>query len=183
MRTELAQATVIADQAKSTWELLRKERDFHKTHQDRVNGEKVTISNNIKKIKEMLEQYEERIEEIKKKLQSTVKEKALLKLEKEKIQKKVNDVQTRIKATEERASKEFEENARKQAAARARDASPKKGQNTPYPQDDARPNPWLARSYDDCNPRMQPVKKIDAHKKGVAGMGLHWRKNIVATTR
>jgi len=61
----------------------------------------------------MLEQYEERIEEIKKKLQSTVKEKALLKLEKEKIQKKVNDVQTRIKATEERASKEFEENARK----------------------------------------------------------------------
>jgi regulator of replication initiation timing len=182
MRTELAQATVIADQAKSTWELLRKERDFHKTHQDRVNGEKVTISNNIKKIKEMLEQYEERIEEIKKKLQSTVKEKALLKLEKEKIQKKVNDVQTRIKATEERASKEFEENARKQAAARARDASPKKGQNTPYPQDDARPNPWLARSYDDCNPRMQPVKKIDAHKKGVAGMGLHWRKNIVATT-
>jgi len=57
-----------------------------------VNGEKVTISNNIKKIKEMLETYEERIEEIKKKLQATVKEKALLKLEKEKIQKKVNDV-------------------------------------------------------------------------------------------
>jgi WD40 repeat protein len=28
---------------------------------------------------------------------------------------------------------------------------------------------------------MQPVKKIDAHKKGVAGLGLHWRKNIVAT--
>jgi regulator of replication initiation timing len=57
----------------------------------------------------MLEQYEERIEEIKKKLQSTVKEKALLKLEKEKIQKKVNDVSSRIKETEERASKEFEE--------------------------------------------------------------------------
>ena len=50
-----------------------------------MNGEKVTITNNIKKIKDMLEQYDERIEEIKKKLQSTVKEKALLKLEKEKI--------------------------------------------------------------------------------------------------
>lgn len=45
----------------------------------------MAISGNIKKIKEMLEQYEERIEEIKKKLQATVKEKALLKLEKEKI--------------------------------------------------------------------------------------------------
>jgi regulator of replication initiation timing len=74
-----------------------------------VNGEKVTISGNIKKIKEMLEQYEERIEEIKKKLQATVKEKALLKLEKEKIQKKVNDVAARIKQAEESASKEYED--------------------------------------------------------------------------
>ena len=114
MRGELAEAQVVADHAKSTWELLRKERDFHKTHQDRVNGEKVTITSNIKKIKEMLEQYEERIEEIKKKLQSTVKEKALLKLEKEKIQKKVNDVAQKIKETEEKASKEFEDQYKRQ---------------------------------------------------------------------
>lgn len=32
MRRELAEAQVVANQAKSTWELLRKERDFHKTH-------------------------------------------------------------------------------------------------------------------------------------------------------
>ena len=32
MRTELKDATVRADRAKSTWEKLRKERDFHKTH-------------------------------------------------------------------------------------------------------------------------------------------------------
>lgn len=100
---------MVANQAKSTWELLRKERDFHKTHQDRVNGEKVTISANIRKIKEMLETYDDRIEEIKKKLQATVKEKALLKLEKEKIQKKVDFVSAEIKETEERAQKEFED--------------------------------------------------------------------------
>lgn len=43
MKVELQEANVIAEQAKSTWEKLRKERDFHRTHQDRVNGEKVTI--------------------------------------------------------------------------------------------------------------------------------------------
>ena len=32
MKRELAEAQVVANQAKSTWELLRKERDFHKTH-------------------------------------------------------------------------------------------------------------------------------------------------------
>lgn len=45
----------------------------------------MTITGNKKKIADLCEQYEERIEEIEKKLQSTVKEKALLKLEKEKL--------------------------------------------------------------------------------------------------
>ena len=109
MKGELAEAKSNAEQAKSTWEKLRKERDFHKTHQTRVNGEKVTINLNIKKIKELLEQYEERIEEIKKKLQTTVKEKALLKLEKEKLQKRVDEIQKTIKDNEDKVSKEIEE--------------------------------------------------------------------------
>jgi hypothetical protein len=67
MQVELREANIIADQAKSTWEQLRKERDFHKTHQDRVNGEKITISSNIKKMKDLQEDYDEKIEEIKKK--------------------------------------------------------------------------------------------------------------------
>ena len=68
MRGELTEAKIAAETAKSTWEKLRKERDFHKTHQNRVNGEKVIINNNIKKIKDLHEQYDERIEEIKKKV-------------------------------------------------------------------------------------------------------------------
>jgi hypothetical protein len=32
MEVELKEANIIAEQAKSTWEKLRKERDFHKTH-------------------------------------------------------------------------------------------------------------------------------------------------------
>ena len=66
-------------------------------------------------------------------------------------------------------------------AQRKRDASPVKGKNTPYPVDDARPNPWLSRTYEDANPRMSAVKKLDAHKKGIGGMALHLRKNIVAS--
>jgi hypothetical protein len=32
MKIELREANIVAEQAKSTWEKLRKERDFHKTH-------------------------------------------------------------------------------------------------------------------------------------------------------
>ena len=53
--------------------------------------------------------------------------------------------------------------------------SPTKGQNTPYP-DDARPNPFLARTYDDFNQRAMFVKKIEAHSKGIGGFALHMRK-------
>ena len=51
MTEELKQAKVVAENAKSTWEKLRKERDFHKLHQDRVNGEKVMITGDIKTVK------------------------------------------------------------------------------------------------------------------------------------
>ena len=92
MKVELKDANIIANQAKSTWEQLRKERDFHKTHQDRVNGEKITIASNIKKMKEVHEDYEEKIEEIQKKHLQAVKEKALLKREKDKAQKKAGSI-------------------------------------------------------------------------------------------
>lgn len=52
---------------------------------------------------------------------------------------------------------------------------PQKGDNTPYPED-ARPNPFLARTYDDINARPTFIKKIDAHSKGIGGFALHMRK-------
>jgi hypothetical protein len=57
MTTELKQAKIVAENAKSTWEKLRKERDFHKHHQDRVNGEKVTITGEIKNVKVSHEEF------------------------------------------------------------------------------------------------------------------------------
>jgi hypothetical protein len=48
IRKELESAKVIAEDAKSTWEKLRKERDYHKQHQVKVNEDKLEISNQIK---------------------------------------------------------------------------------------------------------------------------------------
>ena len=64
LEVELKIANKSAELSVSTWEKLRKERDFHRTHQDRVNAEKVTIAQNIKKMRDLHEDYEEKIEEI-----------------------------------------------------------------------------------------------------------------------
>lgn len=100
MSEELKQAKVKAELAKSTWDKLRKERDFHKGHQDRVNREKVDVAKNIKTVKDNHRSFQERIEEVKAKLLIEQKEKALLKLEKDKLQKKAHTLQAHIKQNE-----------------------------------------------------------------------------------
>jgi hypothetical protein len=90
----------VAENAKSTWEKLRKERDFHKHHQDRVNGEKLSITGQIKTVKQEQDEMMERIEEMKKKHLATVKEKALLKLERDKLQRRAHDLNQLIKQNE-----------------------------------------------------------------------------------
>ena len=55
-----------------------------------------------------------------------------------------------------------------------------KGQNTPWP-DDARPNPFLQETFEVFNERVTAQKKIEAHSKGIGGMALHAKKQIVAT--
>jgi uncharacterized protein (DUF342 family) len=96
MTGELKQAKIVAENAKSTWEKLRKERDFHKHHQDRVNNEKVDITSSIKVTKDEHEELLEQIEEMKKKHLVTVKEKALLKLEKDKLTRETHELQAKI---------------------------------------------------------------------------------------
>lgn len=108
MTGELKQAKIVAENAKSTWEKLRKERDFHKHHQDRVNNEKVDITGTIKGTKQEHEELMERIEEMKKKHLAVVKDKALLKLEKDKLQRRVHDLNTEIKENEARVQKQLE---------------------------------------------------------------------------
>ena len=100
MKVELKQANIVANDAKSTWEQLRKERDFHKTHQDRVNNEKVSLNQHIKKMKDLHEDYVDKIEEVERKHLMAVKEKAMLRLEKDKANKKVAEIQAAIKAHE-----------------------------------------------------------------------------------
>ena len=62
----------------------------------------------------MHEEYKEKIEDVKKKLLNTTKEKALLKLEKDKLQKRAFDTQSLIKAEEDAVQQKIEAAHRKQ---------------------------------------------------------------------
>ena len=182
MKIELEKEEVKAEKAKSTWLKLRKERDFHKTHTSRIQKEKEQINANMKKLKDLQDQYDDKLKELTKKYEMTLKEKTLLKLEKEKLQKKAMDIRSQIKEKEDEVAYAIEQSkARASGANRAKNILRGKGQNTPFPQDDARPNPFLAREYDDFNSKASSHKIVKAHDVGIGGMSLHFKKQIVAT--
>lgn len=64
-------------------------------------------------MKDLHEDYEEKIEEIQKKHLYAVKEKALLKLEKDKMQKRVQEIQKMIKDHEEKVQKQIDASMKK----------------------------------------------------------------------
>jgi hypothetical protein len=47
--------------------------------------------------------------------------------------------------------------------------------NTPYPED-ARPNPYLSRTYDPIGARMSSSQRVEAHSRPISGFALHMRK-------
>jgi len=91
MKKELEKAKKNADEAKSQWESLRKERDFHKDNHKKTVEEKEKISQDIKQLKKLHEDFSLKIIDLKQKYENLCKNKALMRLEKEKLDSKCNE--------------------------------------------------------------------------------------------
>lgn len=85
MVKELDKAKKNAEEAKSQWESLRKERDFHKENFVKTVNEKNMIANDIKTLKGLHEDFQSKISDLKLKYEHLCKSKSLMKLETEKL--------------------------------------------------------------------------------------------------
>jgi hypothetical protein len=79
----------IAAKARSTYDKLRKERDYHRMHHKRVVQEKQKLISDIKKTKKHYENYEPTLKGLQIKYESAMKEKMLVKLERDRLAGKV----------------------------------------------------------------------------------------------
>ena len=89
LRAELSQAKGIAHRATSTWDKLRKERDFHRMHHKRVAQEKNKLIQDIKRLRKHYSQYEPTVRELRHKYECAMKEKMLMRLERDRLQQQV----------------------------------------------------------------------------------------------
>jgi len=93
---ELNKAKKNADDAKSQWEYLRKERDFHKENYFKTVNEKELINRDIKSLKKLHEDFQSKISDLKNKYEQLCKSKSLMKLDTIKYENEKNHINSEI---------------------------------------------------------------------------------------
>ena len=102
LRLDVDQFKDVANKARATYDKLRKERDFHRMHHKRVVHEKNKLISDIKRLKKHYEHYEPTLKQLQSKYEATMKEKMLLKLERDRLNGKVTLLESNVKHLESR---------------------------------------------------------------------------------
>jgi len=172
-----------AEDAKSQWESLRKERDFHKEGHKTTEEEKEKISRDIKQLKKLHEDFNLKITDLKQKYENLCKNKSLMRLEKEKLEnkckektKQVEDIMTELKKLDENQKKDLISDT---PMLKLPKIPLKPGVKTPWPKD-FRNNLYMLQNYNNINLSQNP-KNQKIHEKPVSCISVHVKKAIIAT--
>lgn len=97
MQQELDEARILAEKARSTYDKLRKQRDFQKINHRRVQQEKQKLNNDISKYKKSYEHNQEQFKTLSTNYETAVKEKMLMKLEKDRLLAKLENLENNLR--------------------------------------------------------------------------------------
>lgn len=172
MKMELKDSKEIAMKAMSTWEKLKKERDYHKMHHMRVVQEKNKLSKDLERLKKHVQKYDPLVSELTKKYQGAIKNTMLARLEKDKLLATVKAQEEQIRALED-----------KEKPKDTKRLTPKRRENaeTRIPHDD-RPNPYhkiilpTVRIND-----LSLQETFEGHTMSITDLALHPKKAVVCT--
>ena len=93
LQEELDEARIIAEKARSTYDKLRKQRDFQKINHRRVQQEKSKLAQDQAKQQKKLDELNGTFDGLRNKYDAAVKEKMLMKLEKDRLIAKVENLE------------------------------------------------------------------------------------------
>lgn len=175
MRNELEKAQYNAEKAIATWDKLRKEKDFHRMHHHRVQQEKQKIIGDIDKLRKGQELHEAKYKELATKYESVMKEKMLMKLERDRLKGRVDTLERSLSQT-------HQESVPQDTKKSVMEKTKSKKEETPWPADN-RINPYAAATG------IEPAhaesfmltRTYKGHQLAISGLALHARKPILAT--
>jgi len=170
IRVELENYQDIASKARATYDKLRKERDFHRMHHKRVVQEKNKLINDIKRLKKHYDSYDPTLKQLQHKYETAMKEKMLIKLERDKLavrMEKMDIHQHKNESTLEASLIKKKEEVKKKEGG--------------LPVDD-RTNPYFGVDLPQAKlGRLRLVNTIKAHTMAISSAKFHPKKPILAT--
>jgi hypothetical protein len=177
LREQLAKMRSVTAKAQGTWDKFRKERDFHRMHHKRVVQEKGKIALDLKRLRKHYESYEPTLQELQRKYEVAMKEKMLMRLERDRMKARVATLEAAVK----QMSKDENSNGKKSTGDAPR--KPVKGRDSKLPPDDPPPvNPFALLEFDPPPlEALQLRKTYRGHVNSVSGVAFHPRKPILAT--
>ena len=101
LKAQLERAQLISEKAQAKWDSLRKERDTHRMHHKRVVIEKNKLTQDIKRLKNHYASYEPTMRELNRKYELCMKEKMMMRLDRDKLKVKCTGLESQIKAIED----------------------------------------------------------------------------------
>eukprot|EP00435_Cladocopium_sp_Y103_P073399 s304_g43.t1 len=178
LREELEKARMVAAKAKESWDKFRKERDYHRMHHRRVVQEKNKLIVDLKRLKKHYEQYEPTLTELRHKYEVAMKEKMLMRLERdryaakaESLQKQLSQVEAKEENTNSKDLTESEELLRKKKTLR----------EAPWPSED-RTNPYTNSNFEAVRvAEFARTQVFKGHMGAVSRVAFHPKIPVVAT--
>jgi len=173
MQVSIDQMKQISDKAKSTWDKFRKERDFHKMHHKRVVQEKNKLVVDLKRLKNHYANYEPMLKMMRGKYETAMKEKMLIKLERDRVVSRVSSLEAQVRQMEAGRPTDAEDSGRPQASKKPRGARlPEENLMNPYLTANIEPAPV---------DRWGLSKTFQGHTASVSAVAAHPSKPIIVT--
>jgi WD40 repeat protein len=174
LREQVEKAAEVAHRAQATWDKFRRERDFHRMHHKRVVQEKEKLITDIRRLRNHMRSYEPAIEELKFRHQAAIKEKMLIRLERDRLK-------TRVKALEDQISLITNPPVPEEAP-KTRKATRTVRKEAVFPKDDPGSNPFLNLEFDKAHFEAYHMRKsFKGHLNSVSCVAFHPKKPIFAT--
>jgi len=187
LREEVDKMRVVAGRAEATWDKFRKERDFHRMHHKRVVQEKNKLIDDLRRLRNHLRSYEPTIEELKRRHEAAMKEKMLVRLERDRLKARVKVLEDQVAnlSTPAGANSSGENmvgGAEPGSGTKGRSATRAVRKQAAYPPNDSSANPFLDLEFDSTPSENYLTRKtFKGHINSVSACAFHPKKPIFAT--
>lgn len=178
LQEQLDEARIISEKAKSTYDKLIKQRDYQKINHRRVQQEKSKLNRQINALKKHYEENQKKFKELTQKYENIVKEKMIMKLDKESYAQQVEegmDEQYKDEKDKTQLKSKLDETTAKKAKKKVQSGVPSE-----LPANDPE-NPALGEINEIMSGSLTLLKTFKGHLMGVTGLSYNPNKHILAT--